>query len=525
MTYVSYQQDRVTHYNPPPHDDDIATYLRQNRTKQKASRRANPRQSAHQYQAATLAQQEAQRARQKLEERERLRSVAREKLAASTGLVKSVEVDEREAEGEMPAEDAERLRGESVDAGAMEVDEGDASLFCPMGEAESVQATSLSVSASARSVQQGQMIQQQGQRGQQPNQNAYVAPMAPMQPTTRRAVGPAHTPRQRDDNNRHFDNRRDDNVRNMDSMLEDTPLGRYPVAQSMQQSPSKQAYQATQSYHQANHFNQPMQNQSPSQAPLPTQTFDLATADTRKRKRKTLSNHQDMSSIMRSLERLDQQNSLDIASRDSEIMRLKLQLSDLRSLTASTENEDARGRSQNGQTMAQQTASLRAEVTSLRQYKVSAEYKIQDLELALQDKESEMQAADDWSSEKELMEGKMHDKEAQLAQAQEQVSRFMDAFNREAALRHDLVKKLESGERFNVKLSKDLKKKSEEVRLGGEGRERYVRLSGAVRGLFTHIQMETMSTEEFGDVGKALKRVRDLVFGQDEQINGGGVGR
>lgn len=178
-----------------------------------------------------------------------------------------------------------------------------------------------------------------------------------------------------------------------------------------------------------------------------------------------------------------------------------------------------------GQTMAQSSAALQLEVVGLKKVKMESEYRLRELEEELRKKEEELQAADSWHTDKEVMEEKYKNMTNHLTSAQEQVSRFMDAFNREAANRNDLVKKLESQERFNVKLSKDLKKKNEEVRMGGEGRERYVKLAGAVRGLFGHVEMQAMSGEAFGDVGKALKRVRDLVVEGDEAVKGGGGGK
>ncbi|TLD20138.1 Aldo-keto reductase [Venturia nashicola] len=553
---------------PGPPRDDIATYLRQNRSKQKAARRANPKRSADKYQAATLAQQEALRAREKLEERERLRREVGEKLASSVNPSHSLrnldaspvpkvlkegseEVDSRERrvgeEGEMHPSGInnrnwlnENLRMDmsetSADAEAMEVEEGNGSLFCPMEDVS----THLSTPSAQRfrPNQQSQLghPSQQGQstNSGHPNQQGQitqpgqVAPMAPMQRTTRRSIDPGQTPRhfsvQRDDNRQRDDmsRQRYDHARNPDVMRDDTPLGRSPSAKFNQPNQSIQTGQTIQPNQQFQ-TNQSYQDNQPEQT-IPTQTLDLTTTSARKRKREAISTHADMSTILKSLERLDQQQTLDLASRDSEIMRLKLQLSDLRSLTTTHETASSH-MSRRGETMAQQTASLRTQVSELRRFKVDAEYKIHELEDSLEQKEAEIQAAEDWTADKATVEDKMCDKEAQLAQAQEQVSRFMDAFHREAALRQELVKKLESGERFNGKLAKDLKKKNEEVRRGSEDRERYIKLSGAVRGLFTYIQMETMSSDKFGDVGKALKRVRDLVFDDDERVDGGGDGK
>lgn len=46
-----------------------------------------------------------------------------------------------------------------------------------------------------------------------------------------------------------------------------------------------------------------------------------------------------------------------------------------------------------------------------------------------------------------------------------------------------------------------------------------------MRGLFGHVEMQAMSGEAFGDVGKALKRVRDLVMEGDGVVGGGGGGK
>lgn len=572
----------LTIVGPSRDEDDISSYLRANRSKQKALRRANPKKSADQYQAVTLAQQEAQRARERQEERARLQSEAREKLVNSVkekgeeerylGREKGAGEAEKEVEGVVRGEGEEEMHHdspnwsnedmnedkmgeESVDAGAgameMEVEEGnDGSLFCPMGSSP-IQGPNQFIpqgqtfqpyhqGQTFQAFQQGQSIQDrhQGQSGYPVQQGrslqpGHIAPMAPMQSTSRRSVGPGETLRrysvQRDDNARQFDNRyQDGNAGNFDAMREDTPYGRSSTRQTSKSYQSNQPDQPNQALNpnQFNQSNQALASRAPSQTPFPTQTFDLTTSDSRKRKRETLSNHQDISSIIKSLERLHQQQTLDIASRDNEIMRQKLQLSDLHSLTThNSENQSTYPNNPGGETMAQQIASLRTEVASLRQQDLSSSHKIQDLQHLLHSAETELEACSTWTTTKSHLEAKMYEKEGQLSQAQEQVSKFMEAFRREAALRGDVVKKLESGERFIVKLAKDLKRKDEELRLGREGREKLGRLQAAGRGLFSHIQMETMSGEKFGDVGQALKRVKDLVFEEGEEENGGGNGK
>lgn len=413
----------------------------------------------------------------------------------------------------------ENMSEESADLGAMREspEENSSGLFCPMG---------LRTQLVNRSVLSTQPIQPG-----QPGYNVPVAPMAPIQPTTRRSIGPIQTPRhisvQCDDNIRLFDTRREDNVRGLDAMREDMPHMRSPNLRTNSFNQANQCIQNNQT-NQPNLFNQTIQTSLSNQFNIPSLTPSRATSltlettmsDSRKRKRENISTHPSITDIMKNLERIDQQQNLDIASRDSEIMRLKLQLSDMRSIDDVTAGEQ-----RVGQTMAQSSAALQLEVVGLKKVKMESEYRLRELEEELRKKEEELQAADSWHTDKEVMEEKYKNMTNHLTSAQEQVSRFMDAFNREAANRNDLVKKLESQERFNVKLSKDLKKKNEEVRMGGEGRERYVKLAGAVRGLFGHVEMQAMSGEAFGDVGKALKRVRDLVMEGDGVVGGGGGGK
>jgi chromosome segregation ATPase len=163
--------------------------------------------------------------------------------------------------------------------------------------------------------------------------------------------------------------------------------------------------------------------------------------------------------------------------------------------------------------MAQTALSMRSEIASLKKAKLEAEYKIEELNDQLQEKEDEATSHEDWPLEKASLELKVENIQDQLSHAQQQVHRFMDAFNRETELRKAVKSKLETQEKFNVKLSKNLRRKSEELKeeLRRGRRERYKELAGAVRRLFEFKQMDAMSGEAFGDVGRALKRVKDLV--------------
>ncbi|QDS71515.1 hypothetical protein FKW77_004979 [Venturia effusa] len=534
---------------PERPEDDIAAYLRNNRNKQKASRRANPKQSADRNQAVTLAHQDAQRARKQQEERARLQELARQKLAgtdhnlpasapapapfgsttafgsASATISVNNKTEHKataafdmhnppRSDGTSSSTKVEDLSEEAAIASAMEMEspETDGSLFVPMAESTQLHDQPDQPFHSDQSIHTAQPARLvQSNRSLQPNQNISIAPMMPTRPSSRRSIGPVQTPRQRDDDGRQFEIRHDDDAQNSALMRGNTSHTHSP---KLPNNLSVQTFQVNE----ANQSNHPSHASSPT--PLPP-TFELTAFESRKRKRETLSTHQSMAEILRSLERLDQQQDLDIASRDSEIMRLKLQLSDMRSLTLSAENkEDRQGRK--GETITQVMASLREEIAGLKKGKVENEYRIRDLEESILEKDAEILAAEDWHSDKETLEEKLRTMETQLSTSQFQLSRLLEAFARETTLRTTLHKNLESQERFNVKLSKDLKKKSEDVKMMGEEREKYVQLSGAVRGLFGHVQMETMSSESFGDCGRALKRVRDLVVDEQGKGNEGG---
>lgn len=178
-------------------------------------------------------------------------------------------------------------------------------------------------------------------------------------------------------------------------------------------------------------------------------------------------------------------------------------------------------------TMAQQCASLRSEVSSLKKANSDSDWQIRELEEQLQAREDESVAHEEWENEKVEWEAQMRVMEDQLQAIQTQASQFMDAFSRETALRTEIKSKLDTQEKFTTKLSKDLKRKSEELKeeLSSRSKEKYVCLAAAVRGLFGHKQMEAMSGEAFGDVGKALKKVKDLVEEGEERFDRGGNAR
>jgi hypothetical protein len=270
----------------------------------------------------------------------------------------------------------------------------------------------------------------------------------------------------------------------------------------------------------------PSKAQTYIQTPPTTQsrTLEAQISESRKRKRDPTQPHPDIPSIIKTLERVDQQHKLDLADRDSQILRLKLQLNDLKNADLTHESNEASG---TGATMAQQSASLRAELASLKKEKIEADWKIKELCDQLQTRDDEATAVEDWSHEKISLTQKVSNMEDQLTSAQNQVHRFMEAFNREAALRTEIKTKLDAQEKFNAKLSKDLRKKSEELKgeLNGGTKEKYARLAGAIRGLFEHTQMDVMSGVAFGDVGKALKRIKELVMNEEDQTNGNGNGK
>jgi chromosome segregation ATPase len=212
----------------------------------------------------------------------------------------------------------------------------------------------------------------------------------------------------------------------------------------------------------------------------------------------------------------------ELGQKDQEILQLKLQLNDFKN----TDLEIEPTNSNYGDTASQQLEALKMENQSLRRLGTERSWRIDELKSQLLQSQSEGTLTD-WLQEKSEFEDQIELLKDQTRAHQSQVQQYMSAWKREQQLREDVKAKLDAEQRHVVKLDKELKKAVEELKIERmEGtRERYLRLRSAVSGLMAFEQIKGMATETFGDVGRAMKRLKDLITEEAAQKNDAGSWR